>query len=405
MIEFAQAVEITMANLVSGKQGINLLENATGKILANDIFNDRDTPPFNKSAVDGYAFSLGSYSGIPMGILETIPAGKAPLQKMREGFCSKIMTGAMVPEDADCVVMVEDTYCTNGKVTIEQPKKGVSKWDNICLKGEDLRQGQLLLSKGTLLRPEHIAVLASAGIWQVPVIEYPSAAILSTGDELKEPAETVEYYQIRNSNGWQLLSQAKRAGFKATYMGIAPDSASGLEKSISAAMDKHDVVVMTGGVSMGEFDFVPDVLTSLGFEIMFDRVAVQPGKPSTFAVRYGKKVADETASKVVFALPGNPVSSYLQFELLVRPYMVACAGGAYSPLKLHLPLSKPYNRRNTARMAFVPVSVMPDGSCQPVVYNGSAHIHAMTAANGVMTIPCGVTGYNIGEVAEVIFPG
>ena len=396
MISFEEAVNITLANKLQCSTQVAKLENSLGKVLSADVLCDRDIPPFDKSAVDGYALALGSIGKEAITVSGTIAAGQRPTGTVKPGECYKIMTGAMVPKGAECVVMVEDTELNGNQLLINRGEKGYSLWSNICLKGEDLKKGSVLLQKGTIIGPEHIAVLASAGLDEVPVVCYPKLGILSTGDELIEPGQPVEEYQIRNSNGWQLMAQANRAGFENQYFGIASDSREELENSVSRALQQCDILVMTGGVSMGEFDFVPQVLTSQGFCILFDRVAIQPGKPSTFAVKEGK---------VVFALPGNPVSSFVQFELLVRPYLAACAGADYSPLRLRLPLSQDYTRRNTSRTSLVPVKTEPYGSICPIIYNGSAHIHAMTCANGIMVVPSGVSGFKKGDHALTILLG
>ncbi|HBG23994.1 MAG TPA: hypothetical protein DDX10_02800 [Rikenellaceae bacterium] len=415
MITFRQAIDLVLgSSLKLPCEDVPLWE-CTGRVLAVDIFADRDMPPFNKSAVDGFACRRGDL--FPQGneqiekrftILETIPAGYRPTMEIKEGECSRIMTGAVVPNGADYVLMVEDSEVEDGFMKIRagnKNEKGVlsaTRGSNICYKGEDIKQGETIIKSGTTIGAAQVAVLAGAGVCSVRVSTRPKVGVLSTGDEIVEPHITPLDYQIRDSNGAQLTAQAKSCA-DAKFYGIVKDGRDELFAAIQKVSSECDILILTGGVSMGEFDYVPQVLTECGFKILFDRIAVQPGKPSTFGIKEraepGKEIVEPL--KVVFALPGNPVSSYVQFEMLVRPFIMKSMGGSYFPKSIILSSATEYKRRNSERTALIPVTIEKNGTFTPVKYNGSAHIMAMTLSDAVAMIPVGVTRIEKGETAEI----
>ncbi|MDY0286777.1 MAG: molybdopterin molybdotransferase MoeA [Bacteroidales bacterium] len=360
---------------------------AVGFVLAEDIFSDVDMPPFDKSAMDGYA-CISTGLKAPMEEIEIIPAGKIPENKVVPGTCARIMTGAMIPRGADCVVRVEDTH-RNGNQVIYT---GTGTSDNICRQGEDIVSGALVLQKDALLNPQHIAILASVGAIKPLVYSKPSVAVISTGDELVEPNRVPETGQIRNSNGSQLISQIKQAGAIPWYMGIAPDTPEGLQLIIADALKKAQVILLTGGVSMGDYDYVPQVLTEFDAQIIFQSIAVQPGRPTLFAIRN---------HQFFFGLPGNPVSSFVQFELLVRPLLSRLSGYSVQPCVRKARLTTDYFRKNSRRMAIVPVHITENDEVTPVEYHGSAHIHAYVSANGMMRVEIGISSLKQGELVDV----
>lgn len=363
------------------------LQNCLGRVLAENVFSDMDMPPFNKSAVDGFAcrkMDLGNW----MELLEVIPAGVAPLKKIGRDQCSQIMTGAAVPEGADIVIMVEHTVNENGKIRFIKEKSS----GNICFLGEDLKANDLVLEKGTLIKAPQIPVLASVGKTFVKVFLQPVVAIISTGDELVEPHNIPQISQIRNSNASQLIAQIKQLGIDARYVGIAKDSPESTRQTLENALDGSDMVILSGGVSMGDFDFVPQILEEKGIKILFDSLAVQPGRPTVF----GKK-----ENQLFFGLPGNPVSSFVQFELLVKPLLYALMGHKFRPLPLKMPLGKDYERRNTKRKSYIPVYFSENGEVIPVEYHGSAHIHSYVKADGMIYINIGETSLKKGQIIDV----
>ncbi|MEA3317949.1 MAG: gephyrin-like molybdotransferase Glp, partial [Bacteroidota bacterium] len=356
------------------------------RILAEDVKSDIEMPPFDKAAVDGYACKSSDID-MELEVIESVQAGQSPQKKVQKGQCTQIMTGAPVPDGVDTIVMVEHTEETNGKVKVlnKNAKSNISK------RAEDVKQGQVVLEKAILIKPQHIAIFASVGYTDVLVCKKPKVGIISTGDELVEPNEKPGLSKIRNSNGYQLLSQCTAIGVEARYYGIAKDSEELTFKIVSKALAENDLIMLSGGVSMGEFDFVPGVLKKAGVDILFDRLAVKPGKPTTFGL------ADK---KFCFGLPGNPVSSFIQFELLVKPLLYKMMGLNFQPVSIKLPMANDYNRKTTSRKAYMPV-LIKDGKIETIEYHGSAHIHALNKADGIISIPIGVNTLKEGEIVDV----
>jgi molybdopterin molybdotransferase len=388
MILFEEALGIVSKSAVPLASEKIRIEDCLDRVLATDIFSDMDMPPFDKSAVDGYACRRADLEK-ELIVLETIPAGKVPTQIITEGRCSKLMTGGMLPQGADMVIMVEDVEIT-GPETIRFKARRTAA--NYCKIAEDITRGEKVLIKGTLIRPQEVAILASVGCANPEVYQQPRVGIISTGDELVEPAETPALSQIRNSNAWQLLAQAQRAGCKAKYFGIARDTEEATLDIIQQAAALCDIVILTGGISAGDFDFVPAVIQQAGFDIKFRSIAVQPGKPVIFATR---------GSQYLVALPGNPVSSFVQFELLVKHLIKLITGNKVPELQLKVPIGVDYTRKRTSRKAFFPVYLSIDGTVMPVEYHGSAHIHSYINAHGIVTIEIGETEIKKGTLVDV----
>jgi molybdopterin molybdotransferase len=264
---------------------------------------------------------------------------------------------------------------------------------NIAPFAEDVRIGDVVLTKGVLIEPQHIAILASVGISKVKVAVKPKVAILITGDELVEVDSIPNGSQIRNSNGHQLYAQIVKAGGCPLYGGIIEDTLEATKREIHNALQTSDIVVLTGGVSMGDFDFVPSVLAELGVEIKFQTIAVQPGKPTVFGVK---------GDKLIFGLPGNPVSSFLQFEILVR-LAIHKMMGIDSPNVFiqKMPLASDFSRKRSERLALVPAIITQQGEVDVLNYHGSAHIFALACAKSVIVVPVGVNSINKGDLVDV----
>lgn len=389
MIPFEEALQTVLEKAVSvNSETINMTESA-GRVLAADVLSDMDIPPFDKSAMDGYACRRANL-GNELKVQEVIAAGQVPQFNIGSGECSKIMTGAMIPQGADCVIMVEHT---------REPAKGLIEFtagktaDNICYKGEDVKKGEMVLPAGLLIRPQHIAVMATVGCTRPLVYRKVRVGILSTGDELVEPDVNPDAGKIRNSNAWQLMAQAKAMNVEPYYFGIAPDEERKTLTLIQKATAACDLILLTGGISMGDYDFVPAVLREAGFSFHFKSLAVQPGRPTLFATNQD--------GEFCFGLPGNPVSSFNQFELLVKPLLYKMMGHDYKPAILRLPLAVEYKRKKSERLSFIPVHLNIKSEILPVDYHGSAHINALTGAYGLMSVPIGVTEIRKGDFADV----
>lgn len=388
MIPFAQALSTVLASVrYLGDESVPLAE-AAGRVLAADIGADADQPACDTSTMDGFA-CLRADLDEPLTVGETIAAGAVPREAVGPGGCARIMTGAPLPAGADCVVKFEDTETLpDGTVRrVESDHR-----DNIRRRGEDVRQGDILLARGRRIAAPQVAVLASAGCARVPVARRPRVAIIATGSELVEVDARPGPGRIRNSNGPQLAAQAAAAGALPWVLPVVRDEAEALGAALIAARADHEVVILSGGVSAGDFDLVPQAMTDCGLEIRFESVAVKPGRPTTFAVGDGIWC---------FGLPGNPVSTFVQFELLVRPLLMGLMGGIHAPRSFAVPLAETVSRRGAARESWLPVRLTADGAAEPLAYHGSAHIHALCLADGFIVLPVGTTRLEKGALVHV----
>ncbi|MBN2683351.1 MAG: molybdopterin molybdotransferase MoeA [Bacteroidales bacterium] len=384
MISIQEALNIVLKKDYSVDSEIINFVDSLHRVLAEDVFSDINMPPFNKSAMDGFACRMLDINN-ELELIETIPAGKIPKKTVGVNQCSKIMTGAPIPEGADCVIMVEDTkILNNGNILFLKDKTK----DNICYLGEDITENQKVLSKGTLIRPQHIAIMASVGKTKVLVAKKPKIGIIATGSEIVEPGNVPNQSQIRNSNAYQLISQVKSLAAIPNYLGIAIDSEEDTYQKIKKGLEETDLLLLTGGVSMGDFDFVPKIMQKAGVEILFDKIAVQPGKPTTFGIH--KKAS-------IFGLPGNPVSSFVQFELLVKPLIYKMMGCNSALPELFLPMKNRYERKRSERESWFPVIINSEGFVETLDYNGSAHINGLGPANAICRIELGKNCIEQGE--------
>jgi molybdopterin molybdotransferase len=387
-------LDFALSKVIEGSKSLLQTEmvplwDSLGRILAVDIISDINMPPFDKSAVDGYACRRSDLHGA-LHVIEVIAAGQMPAKTVESGTCSKIMTGAPIPNGADCVIMVEDVEeisKTEIRFDGEETKNNIAKF------AEDVRAGDIVLLKGTQIEPQQVAILSAVGVHRVSVAVKPKVSILITGDELVETDKKPALGQIRNSNGHQLYGQVVRAGAIPVYGGIVNDTFDSTRTAISKALDDSDIVVLTGGVSMGDFDYVPNVLKNMGVEIMFQTIAVQPGKPTVFGVR---------GEKLVFGLPGNPVSSLFQFDILVRSAIKKMMGANNLYRDIYkMPLANSYKRKRADRMALVPALINEKGEADAINYHGSAHIFALNHATAMILVPIGVETISKGELVDV----
>jgi len=289
-----------------------LLAEALGRTLARDIKARENIPPFTKATMDGYAVraedirAAGKDAAVELEVLEDLPAGRVSRKSVGRGQAVRIMTGAPLPKGADAVVMVEDTEKSGGRVKV---RRSVRPADNTGQAGEDLKKGDLVLERGAVIGPAETGLLAAAGLPRVPVVKRPKLAVIATGDEIVEAGDKKTAGQIRNSNGPALLAMALRTGADAKYLGIARDRSSSLRAKLARAKGA-DILVLTGGVSVGDYDLVRDELRTAGVKPVFWQVRIKPGKPVFFGRRGGQ---------LVFGLPGNPASAMVTFLLFVQP--------------------------------------------------------------------------------------
>lgn len=388
MKDFNEALNIIRKHLsVLGTEKV-LLGDSVNRILAEDVISDINIPPFNKAAMDGFACRRIDLPG-PFVIVEDIPAGKYPEREVKKGQCSRIMTGAPIPKGADTVFMVE-YHETEADGTVIFTAENTS--DNICLLGEDVKKGEIILSKGTLIRPEEIAILSGAGKSSVEVYRRPKVGILSTGTELVEPYVTPEPGQIRNSNGHQMIAQVKQMGLIAEYFGIVADSKEEITGKIQSAMKLVDVLFISGGVSVGDYDFVPQVLMELDYNIVFTAIKTKPGKHTLFA---------KNEDKYILGFPGNPVSSFIQLEYIGKVLLYGMMGYHQKSVRIKTVIMDDFKRKKADRLEFLPVQITETGKVKLLPYNGSAHIHAISKANALMEIPVDVKEFEKGDQVYV----
>jgi len=373
------------------------LEAAINCVLAEDIKAALDMPPFDKSAMDGYAVRSSDTRVVPAQLkcIGTITPGKSFKKTVAGGLCAKIMTGAAIPSGADAVVMVEYTSedASSGQVKI---LKGVKKWENVCFRGEDIKKGRIVLKKGALLRAPEIAIAASLGRARVRVYRRPKVAILNTGDEIVEPPRRRPPGKIYNSNGPMLRAHLAAMNILPRYLGIAADEKARLSAMIKKGLD-CDILLLSGGVSMGDCDFVPKVLKSSGVREVFHNVKIKPGKPLFFGTR-GKKL--------IFGIPGNPVSTYLAFLAFIKP-AIDIMMGKTPELRFRTGILKDDFRQKPGRKHFVPARVFEEKGTllvSPVAgYSGSADIASVSKACAFMVVDGSVSSLRRGDAVEVLF--
>lgn len=388
MISFDEAVRIINSHVLLKDTESIPIRDAYGRVLAQDVVSDINVPPFDKSAMDGYAIRRADLCN-ELTVVDTLKAGDIPEKVIHENECAKIMTGAPVPEGADCVIMVE---MTDIKGASKIRFTGTKTNNNIAYKAEDIKQGETVLKIGTLLRPQEMAILATAGCYEPLVYKLPEVAVLTTGSEIVEPEQIPAKGKIRNSNAYQLIGQLRSLGIEPHYKGIVEDSEEATFKAITDALQQYDVILMTGGISMGDFDFVPAVLKRAGVDILIHSIAIKPGKPTLF----GKK-----EKAFIFGLPGNPVSSFITFELFTRPFIQAMSGLRGNRNEAEGKLKTDFRQKPSDRMTWLPVFIDQNREVNLPEYHGSAHIYALCHANALMPINAGVCEIKTGEKVYV----
>jgi len=321
MIEYQDARALVLSAARALPAETVPLARALGRTLARDVRAREDIPPFTKATMDGYAVRAAdtrlpgpdAAAEVELEVLEDLPAGRLSRRALGPGQAARIMTGAPLPGGADAVVMVEDSEAAGRGVKI---RREVRPGDNIGRAGEDLKKNEVALDRGALIGPAEVAMLAAAGLARVAVTRQPKLAVIATGDEIVEPGEKKRPGQIRNANGPALTAMAVAAGAAASYLGIARDRRASLAAKLARAKGA-DILVLSGGVSVGDYDLVKDELRAAGVKPVFWQVRIKPGKPVFFGVR---------GRQLVFGLPGNPTSAMVTFLLFARPAIDAMLG-------------------------------------------------------------------------------
>jgi molybdopterin molybdotransferase len=399
MIDYLEALREVVARAKPLAAESISLADALGRTLARDIRARGPIPPFSKATMDGYAVraadtrAAGGTGAIEFEVIEDLPAGRVCRRAIGPGQAVRIMTGAPLPGGADAVVMVEDTEKAGGRVRILRP---VSQEDNIGEAGEDVQKGDLVLEKGDLVGPAEVGMLAALGHASVRVARRPEVAVIATGDEIVEPGRKPRPGQIRNSNGHALWAMALQAGAKADYLGIARDKDSSLKLKIRKAR-KADILVLSGGVSVGDHDLVKEELRGSGVRPVFWRVRIKPGKPVFFGVR---------GRQIVFGLPGNPTSAMVTFHLFVRPAIDRMLGRKIvGPRPGKAVLEKEITLK-PGRTQFLRAVLARDGPelrVDPFPDQKSGALRSMVRSRALIVVPADVSRIERGGVVEILF--
>jgi len=402
-VSFEEALRLILENATEGTQITRLpVAEVDGYVLAEDVHSPLNMPAFNKSAMDGFAFRHRDHTdGDSFQITTTVAAGDAPGGNIEAGECVRIMTGAPVPDDADTVIPVEDTSAMGGPADGPSAEGGEEvrfhsvppRGANIAPLGQDVREGDVVLKAGHLLRAQEICVLAAMGRAEIPVYLGPTVAFAGTGEELVEPGGTLAPGQIYNSNAYNLWSQILHAKGRPHYLGILPDQVPQLREKISEGLS-YDMLVLSGGVSMGRFDYIPQVFAELGVELYFQKLLVQPGRPTVFGRR------DNT---LVFGLPGNPISTLYAFDQYVAP-AVRFFRRHPRPQATRLTgeLTETITKK-AGRLNLVPCNAeWSEGHyiLAPLKTSGSADIFSIAGANALALIPAGVEEVSKGKMVS-----
>jgi molybdopterin molybdotransferase len=379
-----------------------LLGEALGRILREDVRAPRDIPSSENSAMDGYAVisddlvQASATSPLRLRVIEDVPAGRIAERRVERGTAIRIMTGALVPGGADCVVPVEQTDGGSAVVDVTAP---VPKGANVRARGEDMRAGEVILRAGSRLGPGELGVLASVQKGSAVVGRRPEIAILSTGDEIVPIDGAWAPGKVVNSNAWSLAALARSAGALPREMGIVPDTLDATKQAIRSA-EASDFILSSGGVSVGAYDFVKDALDELGAETKFWQVAMKPGKPLVLA-RLG--------DRLYFGLPGNPVSCMVSFLLFIVPAIRKAMGesGTLTPPALRATLAAPLRSRGDRRQYFRARAVAREGAIVaiPTTGQGSGQSTGMVGANAFAVVEAGTKEVAAGEAVDIVLFG
>ncbi len=398
MLPYAEArrkvIEVAGALRRPLRREIIEIEQSFGRVLAEPVLADRDYPPFNRSTRDGFAVRAADavVPGARIDCVGELRAGGSFEGTLKAGQCVEIMTGASVPAGADAVAMIEHTKRDGRSITFD---RAVQSGDHIVPRGSEARAGTLLVAANARVGYAEMALAAQAGTTRVDVFANPRLAILSTGDEVVDARATPGPLQVRNSNGISIEVLARTAGAEPVQLGNAPDEKDALRRDIERGLEA-DILVLSGGVSMGKYDLVEQVLSDLGAEFHFTGVAIRPGRPAVFATCRGK---------LVFGLPGNPVSTMVTFELFVLPAIDLLGGAAPRPLpvfrgKLATPV-----REKGPMTHFLPARIEWEGREAQVTqlpWQGSGDIVALALANGFLVVGPERPEIALGEWVDVL---
>ncbi len=399
-IPVSEAVNLVMGHAVCGSAEHIPLEESYGRFLAQDLVAEHDVPPFDRSPYDGYAvrsIDTAGLSGEKRAVFQVVrEIGAGSVFEGSIGYMQavRIMTGAKLPEGADAVVMLELTKPLAGsKVEL---KREMKPGENISFRGEDTRSGTVLAEKGSFITPGLSALLAAFGYAEVPAAKKPVIGVLATGSELLNPDEPLEDGKIRNSNTYMLLSQIERAGGVPLYLGKFSDDLNQCTEAVQHALAKVDVLLTTGGVSVGDYDYLPDIYKRIGASVLFNKIAMRPGSVTTVAEHRGK---------LLFGLSGNPSACFVGFEMFVRPVIRFCCFSSRPHIrKEKAVLGSDFEKANPFTRFVRGTIVYEDGVIKavPSGFDKSSAVSSLADANALIVLPGGTRGYKAGMKADIL---
>lgn len=367
-----------------------------GAVLRENIYAERDQPPFDRVAMDGVALASAAAAGgrRRFRLQATQGAGEPPVSLASEANCVEVMTGAVLPGGCDTVVPVERLHSADGYIEVEA-EVGIAPWKNVHRRASDRTQGALLLAAGTVLNAPEIAVAASAGMARVRVSSQPAIVVISTGNELVEPGDPIAPHQIRRSNAYAVVAALRQRGFQRVADDHLPDDAAQLRERLRLHLHTHEVLILSGGVSMGRFDLVPQALEDIGVRCVLHGVSQRPGRPMWYGT--------SSSGRSVFALPGNPVSTLVCLVRYVIPALYAAMGmpaGARERVALAAPI-----HWEAQMTGFMPVRLASDDWARPWATpcptNGSGDFVSLAMTDGFVELPPGPADFPKGHVARL----
>ena len=391
------ALKIVLSHVKPLSSESVFFDRAIGRVLAEDVVSEIDVPPFDRSAVDGYAvraadtFGASQTNPKKLRVIGSVKIGVATKLRVRRGQAAKVMTGAQMPKGADAVMMVEYTRAEGNRIEVLAP---LTPGKNVSVKGEDVRAGKVVLRGGQQLRPQDVGMLSSIGKLKVRVFRRPKVAVIATGSELRPPGMKLGPAQITDINSYSLAAGVISCGGVADRLGIVPDKPEKLRRALQKAL-RDDVVLISGGSAVGEHDIAPEVVAGLG-EVLFHGVAMRPGGPTAFGVVRGKPV---------FCLAGFPVASLVAFDMLVRPALWVMQGlpPDWGCVRVRAKLARKITS-SLGRADVVRVRILSEAGkllAEPIRVTGSGILSSMTYADGFVVVPEDIEGFEKGSEVEV----
>ncbi|RKL67753.1 molybdopterin molybdenumtransferase [Salipaludibacillus neizhouensis] len=402
-IQVKEAVSRVMKYSKTGELEHVSLENAEGRYLAEDIIADHPVPPFDRSPLDGFAVqskdTKGASSSNPvrLEVVETVGAGHVSTSVLKPGQAVRVMTGTIMPEACDSIIMFELAKEVNeNNQTYIEITRSFEKNDFVAKEGEETKKGEVIVNAGKKITAGVIAVLATFGYAKVPVAKKPVIGIYATGTELLDVDQDLEPGKIRNSNAYMIISQVKQAGGEPLYFGKLEDNFELCFKAVQEALKEVDVLITTGGVSVGDFDFLPAIYKKLGANLLFNKIAMRPGSVTSVAEKDGQ---------LLFGLSGNPSACYVGFELFTRPWIQTYLfstkpylESVKGTLKANFPKANPFTRFIRSKIAFEHGKVV----AQPIGMDKSQVVTSLAYSDVFVALPGGTRGYKSGDEVDII---